>query len=617
MLQGCINPTPNHAPALPRRRLLPALSTQPDNPRLTCSTFPLSLAPPCLLPPPLLSTSPVSLPLSPRNQVAATAPFLRVNATMANLVRLLSFLTLLCATTAVDIWKPELPYGPAPPPGLGPPISRNAIRDPAFLKYQIIGIVCGFVGWELIIATLLFTVGKRLRRSAQSSHGTLSMEMVKPNRWMADVSPGAHTASPGTKWGLFKSGQSSVKSSPITPSEAHFDARTVQSDKERQDEEMARIYDTVFAQETKAPREVSIKEQEVGGNGHVRNLSASSRSFSQRRPPQLQQPHQTADRGSPPMSPGHAASSRHGSYHSDQIVGAHTAGDYILPSSPRSTHTHSRQASDSSLRSQQTLVGSIAPASRAKHTRKLKNLTISAPIQKYPGTGSDDEEARTPLTPRQYNPPPPPLAPHQHLPRPITPIQDFDDENQDHQMIYEPVDPRRPLPQAAPQRGTPSLSINTSAHQKSSEPPPLPPPPRDRTPLSAGASSNSLPFRSNPSLAHLPGPTSPGPTKTTLLSPRRDRFPQRSQQQQAHPLGFVGLTSPGGGGAGGGGQMSAGLSPMTPYSPYMPFSPMTPVTPRLTTRAERKRRQREEGRRVANAEEDGVRDEKEIWGDAY
>ena len=377
---------------------------------------------------------------------------------------------------------------------------------------------------------------------------------------------------------------------------------------------MERIYETIFAQDTKAPREVSIKEQEVGGNGHVRNWSSSSRSFSQRRPPQLVNQHTESAGATQPTSPAQVVYPRHGSMPSDLAEPVYSTGDYIpntthAPSSPQSTHTHSRQASDSSLGSQNTAAGPYT--SRAKHTRKFRNLTISSPIQKYPGNDDDDEEARTPLTPRHYNPGLPPLAPHQQLPRPITPIQDIEDDT-DVAEDHSDMDPRRPLPPAAPQRNAPHLTVNTATQQRT-VPPPLPPPPRDHRPpamaASPSGSTNSLPFRSNPNLAHGPlgsQPISPGPTKTTLLSPRRDRFPKRQEQ---HPLGFVGLTSPG--------PQTAGMSPTTPYSPYMPFSPVTPVTPRLTTKAERKQRHREEGRRVANAEEDGVRDEKEIWGDSY
>jgi hypothetical protein len=57
--------------------------------------------------------------------------------------------------------------------------------------------------------------------------------------------------------------------------------------------------------------------------------------------------------------------------------------------------------------------------------------------------------------------------------------------------------------------------------------------------------------------------------------------------------------------------------PATPYSPYMPFTPLTPMTPsRLITKQERKRMEKEAGRRVATVE-DAVDEESEMWGDGF
>lgn len=57
--------------------------------------------------------------------------------------------------------------------------------------------------------------------------------------------------------------------------------------------------------------------------------------------------------------------------------------------------------------------------------------------------------------------------------------------------------------------------------------------------------------------------------------------------------------------------------PSTPYSPYMPFTPLTPMTPsRLVTKQDRKRMEKEAGRRVATVE-DAVVEESEMWGDGF
>lgn len=486
------------------------------------------------------------------------------------------FMPLLAIASPYNLWNFDPDYNTTLPDLSDiPPLSRNASRDRALLKWQILGIVGGYVLTVLFLFTLLFTVGRRLRRGAQSSHGTLSMEMVKPNRWMADPSPKVKA----TKWG-----KKTPTASPASTSQATFDTTAVTSHKERQEQDMERLYAAVFNDEIKSPKEISVKEQEIDPiRGHTRNLSASSkRSFSQRKPPQLADPdlaHHT------PVSP----QSPQATYQQS----AYTGSMYSM---------HSRQGSDSSLRSKNASASGSAPqmrTSKSKAARSLRNLTISAPIQtnKYPGV-EKDEEATTPLSPRHFRA------------RPITPIQDEADTDEvdvARPYSYEELDQPRPLPVAAPQRS------HTGGVEQLRIPPPLPPPPKDISPVSAGSASNPLPFRQHaqaPSGSTLSGstaiPNSPGPTKTTMLSPRRDRFLPGS----GHPHGFVGV-----GGPQSAGLASAGLA--TPYSPYMPFSPMTPVTPRITTRAERKQRQKEEGRRVANADEDLVKDEKEMWGDGW
>ena len=492
-----------------------------------------------------------------------------------------SFLYTLVATTPSSIWDFDPDYSLTRPPLESiAPLSRNAIDDQALLKYQIIGVVGGYVLTVLFLFTLLLTVGRRLRRAAQSSHGTLSMEMVKPNRWMQDPSPVVKNGPAFTKW----PGKKTPSTSPASSTGPTFDQAIVVSHKAQQEQEMERIYDAVFQNETKAPRSISIKEQEVG---HMRNLSnASKHSFSQRRPPQLG----ASTIGEPgPTSPHSIASSyKHGESMKSR---------------------YSVQSDASSVPSKATITSPTTPQgrlSKKKEARSLRKLNISAPMpaNKYPGV-KKDEEATTPLSPRY--PEQDEVLPKPTRERPITPIQDEHEEQQQHiarpytrDELHQP----RPVPRPAPQR------IDTNFYDPKS-PPPLPPPPKDLSPITA-TSSTSLPFRqyaaaSATSLGgSTAGPISPPPTKTTLLSPRKDRF----NKNQGHPAGFVPL-----GGPASAGLASAGLA--TPYSPYMPFSPITPVTPRVTTRAERKQRQKEEGRRVANADEDQVKDEKEMWGDGW
>ncbi|EGS19637.1 uncharacterized protein CTHT_0041160 [Thermochaetoides thermophila DSM 1495] len=56
-----------------------------------------------------------------------------------------------------------LDYSPAPPPEEGPPLSRNAIRDPAYLPAQIGGIVGAYAFSLLLVACLLLALSKSRR----------------------------------------------------------------------------------------------------------------------------------------------------------------------------------------------------------------------------------------------------------------------------------------------------------------------------------------------------------------------------------------------------------------------------------------------------------------------
>ncbi|KAL9093160.1 MAG: hypothetical protein Q9159_000519 [Coniocarpon cinnabarinum] len=504
--------------------------------------------------------------------------------TTSRVAILLCWLPMMTFAIPSYLWDFDPDYSlTLPPLEERPPLSRNATNDPALLKYQILGIVGGYVLTVVILFSLLLTVGRRLRRAAQSSHGTLSMEMVNPGRWMQDPSPVTKNGPVFNHWPNKKT----PTESPASSHAPTFDNNVVVSHRAQQELEMERIYDVVFSNETKAPKSISIKEKEVGTPQlHTRQLSdASKRSFSQRRPPQLV----TRDAGEPgPTSPRSFVSSVH--QHGYQ---------------PSANSRYSGQSEASSVRSKSTVASSTVQqkrSSRGKNAKSPRKLNISAPIpiNKYPGADKDDE-ATTPLSPTY--PERNERLPSPARPRPITPIQDeFEQQQQDIGLAKpyarEQVDQPRPLPRPAPQR------INTNV------PPPLPPPPKELSPVSATSSTNQLPFRQYASAASATSlggstaaPTSPGATKTTLLSPRRDKF-----SHTGHPAGFVGMGQPTSAGL-----ISAGLA--TPYSPYMPFSPMTPVTPRLATKEERRQRQRDMARRVANADEDLVEDEKEMWGE--
>ncbi|KAH7346036.1 hypothetical protein BKA66DRAFT_447888 [Pyrenochaeta sp. MPI-SDFR-AT-0127] len=427
---------------------------------------------------------------------------------------------------------------PAPSPEDGPPASFHATRDKNRLPYEICGVVGGYVFTVLIWGVLLLTVGRRMRRKAFDPPKQLELELQDKHVPLSIKTPGPTSpplsARSATSWlRKFKKTDSGVSSphSPVVQSPSSFDQKVVDAHKNQAQADMERLYAAVMDHDArKHYSEVSVEETDVPATER-RRPSAISVARSQ---------------DDSPISPVKAI------YPPDYHNGPATAPlprdrlrEQPPPASPRSILSKRSQVST-------TTTGS-------KNTRfNLKNLRISGPVQqklqKYPGADSDDE-ARTPLSPRFYQPGAPPSPPTQQN-SPTTPY-DPDEE----------LDQVQPLPRPAPQRlgaGPPAPGITLSK--------------------SATSSNSSLPLRSFAEPLRSPG------IQTTVLDRRLDK---------------LSLTTP-----------KTGV-PFTPYSPYMPFTPITPVTPHLVSKKDRKMMAKSEGRRRAPRKEDMVQSPKEIFGDAY
>ncbi|KAI9654118.1 MAG: kinesin-like protein Klp5 [Trizodia sp. TS-e1964] len=151
---------------------------------------------------------------------------------------------------------------PAPSPDDGPPVSRNASRDPILLPTQIGGNVGAYAGVVLICGFVLVLVGRPLCLRAQTSSKSLDVEMVKPaivNQYTSP--PLSGTSAQNFSWP--KSGRSpSIGNSPsIGPASPRnrdtvvtFDQAVIDSDKERseREREMQRLYAAVMEQNSKS-----------------------------------------------------------------------------------------------------------------------------------------------------------------------------------------------------------------------------------------------------------------------------------------------------------------------------------------------------------------------------
>ncbi|KAK0514150.1 hypothetical protein JMJ35_003872 [Cladonia borealis] len=530
-------------------------------------------------------------------------------------------LLLTAAATPKDIWRVSIWEAPAPPPGKGAPLQASALRNPSYLPAQIASIIGAYVFSVIVIGTAILLVGRRLRRAAQASPGSLAMEMMKPvkqdvskafdpspispsksnpygpspestvdmrNNWPSpnpNKSPNKSARSSGG-WGSLAKGhkkQSSVQSSVVT-----FDESVIEDDKERNQKEMERLYAAVMEHdEKKSTSLLNVSEKQQPQN-----------------PPELQ----------------HLRSSQHPA--SVPLPRLDTTRS--LTKSPRTSSRptplslHSRNSSRSSF-------GSFGKK------RGVRNLPISPPMGSpdlIPDYNDVYGEAE-PLSPRVYDDPgpPPPTPPQKKANRSrdqldrLSPRSARFQEPSDQLDRLSPRSARFPEPSIRTPRTsvppTPTIQTIPEAYSRSElqsrdsdrsgssndgpKPRRAPAPLSLRTQALNGSNSQRNPQQHHPlRSAPLPlrnqHPTDynsnrpPSTIKATVLERKAPNQSLRTPQTGV---------------------------PMTPYSPYMPFTPLTPMTPsRLVTREERKRREKEEGRRVVTVE-DAVEEESDIWGEAY
>lgn len=250
--------------------------------------------------------------------------------------------------------------------------------DRALLGIQIGSIAGAYIVFVASLLALLFLVGRRLRRTVQSSNYSLHMEMlrpVKPSVSMdpSPVSPTSHDlSSPNktsgftTSWGSLHRGarpsQTSVNGSMVT-----IDQSVVASDRQRAQDEMEMLYAAVMEHDAQkaAGVDVSARDQD-----------------SQTQTPDSQYTNPFTD--------------RHASNVSDTPSMAPLKSP--KPSRLSKLFSHSRSNLD---------------ASKLKSPRlNIRKQQISSPLASPNAQPSQSYvHENPPLTPRIYNPGPPPAVP--------------------------------------------------------------------------------------------------------------------------------------------------------------------------------------------------------------
>lgn len=210
-----------------------------------------------------------------------------------------------------------------------------------------------------------------------------------------------------------------------------------------------------------------------------------------------------------------------------------------------------------------------------------------------------------PLSPRIYEPGPPPPTPPLLQPARI-PEDHYDASRLSPRHAAFPDLGRAPrtaaptmptFPEPAPRPKLQSIRSddNSIPLRDLTKPKRGPPPLALQTKTLAGAETRQLPLRSAPlPLRNLQSGTADAPRPPSMI--KATVLERKVPDHLRGPRTGV---------------------PSTPYSPYMPFTPLTPMTPsRLVSKQERKRMEKEAGRRVVTVE-DAVQEEGEMWGDAY
>lgn len=436
--------------------------------------------------------------------------------------------------------------------------------DRSLLAKQISGIVIAYLVFVGGLLSLLFFVGRRMRRTVHSSNYSLQVEMMKPihppppsSTDPSPISPvSAHL--PGADRGnsfsrswssLTRGNKPRVMSN--NNSVGSIDESVVESDRRRAQEQMEMLYAAVLEHDEQKEAEITEegKDNSSGSDGHY---------YHNHHLQHLQHLHQNSVQ-SPNSSISNPFTDR-----SSRVLDDSSGSmpppppppqepEPQLPTSPRSTSSRlSKRISSLSLfssnkgtSSNATNGGGGGGGSSIRSPRlPLGKMSISSPLASPDVTATKSYgDDQPPLTPRLYNPPAPPAPPIHVSPAP-PPAKSSGMG-------------RAPAP--AP------LSLSSSSHLASSS-------------ANGPAQGGSLPFRDA-----FPPQSAPA-TKTTIL--------ERPAKQLNGPR--------------------TGMP--TPYSPYMPFTPVTPLTPsRMVTKRQRKREGRENGLRVLN-EDDMVKGDEDMWG---
>ncbi|GKT57877.1 hypothetical protein ColTof4_09859 [Colletotrichum tofieldiae] len=491
----------------------------------------------------------------------------------------------------------NIDWDPAPSPEDGPPASAGALRDPAYLPYQI-GAIVGSYGLSLVlVAVLLLVLSKRRREALSAGDEEVDFDEPKsPPKLTIEVpsSPRSIPRSPVRNFSYPSADeyQTPEYPTPQTPyiaptptSTLHapgvdftVDQRVVAKDKKMAQTQLEELYKYVMEQEEAKAQGIKLEGSPVLSNN----------------PPQL-------------PAPSNAGFSK-----STLRKEKHKPGNLNL--------------GEEKSEKKQSRASSIFAALRSpKKTKEVRGISISSPIM-TPMTGTfprQESQELSAIPPRQYAPPPPPPVPTNQMPyggvqqqngqvSPVSP----EHSPESTQSIDERIGGQIPIGHVRnPSTALSEMDPNSAVSERSTAPliglPQSPKPgARFSTALPASpkpGSSFQIPaapgagggFRSKaPSAVRTGGALPLRAYEPALSSPSlASQTTKQTVFTRTGPLSPSGARTP-----------ATGMA--VPYSPYQPFTPCVPMTPSLVTKADRKRMKKLEPKTPTL---EMVRSDDDIW----
>lgn len=491
------------------------------------------------------------------------------------LVLLLLLSPILSTTTeAKSIWDVEIFRDPAPDPSKGPPLSANASRDPADLKFEVIGILVATLAWTLLTVLAIYLVGRRRRRikdRREYQTSGIKMQQLKPPGGVTVREMEPPLKSP-SKFSL-KSWKKGHREKGSEMSVSSIDTRVVETDKMHNMDDLAKLYAAVMAHDEE--KSIASKSADTSPVLYAPPTPRTPKSPvipHEHFPPHYRPPF--------PQSPAQCQRHELASEHTELPYPTHfypPEPETILPSEARYPRAYQQD-----LYHQRSLSGlaeySEPPLAVADHDEQALLGTKASPRKNRPAALSVAAAGTRIGSPLSQKARPSPITVHgRAISNPLGSAT-LSSAQTPTITLYNPGPPP-PTPGRQKETSIPTPISKTEAVQ---DPAPSYTPSHTAPASAPRVRNNTLPFRQYQNTDPL---RSAPPTKTTFVDRR-----------------VSALNGP-----------RTGV-PMTPYSPYQPQTPMTPITPRTLLNKQQLKEARKQYNLKSVAENDIVQDEEDMWG---